>query len=227
MSGWWTYSPSDFLLFSPQTYYRLFELYNRDVWPLQLAALGLGAAIAILVRRSPARHGRIVSAVLSVSWLWMAWAYHLRHYAAINWAAPWFGAVFAVEAVFLIWTGVIRDRLAYNSASPLFKGAGLAVFTFALVIHPLMGALLGRRWTQVEIFGIAPDPTAIATLGMLLSADHGTIWALLIIPAVWCAISAATLWAMGSPEAFVAPPAACVIVVLAVWKIRRERSGPH
>ncbi len=36
MSEWWTYTLSDFLLFSARTYYRLFELYNRDVWPAQL-----------------------------------------------------------------------------------------------------------------------------------------------------------------------------------------------
>jgi hypothetical protein len=27
MSEWWSYSLSDFLLFSPRTYYRLFDLY--------------------------------------------------------------------------------------------------------------------------------------------------------------------------------------------------------
>ena len=30
MSEWWTYRLSNFLLFSPRTYYRLFELYNSD-----------------------------------------------------------------------------------------------------------------------------------------------------------------------------------------------------
>ena len=35
MSEWWTYSLSDFLLFSPRTYYRLFELYNLAIWPTQ------------------------------------------------------------------------------------------------------------------------------------------------------------------------------------------------
>jgi hypothetical protein len=29
MSEWWTYTLSDFLLFSPRVYYRLFELHNR------------------------------------------------------------------------------------------------------------------------------------------------------------------------------------------------------
>ena len=40
MSEWWTYSLSSFLLFSARTYYRLFELYNAEVWPLQIVTLG-------------------------------------------------------------------------------------------------------------------------------------------------------------------------------------------
>ena len=35
MTEWWTYRPSDFLLFSPRTYHRLFELYNEWLWPAQ------------------------------------------------------------------------------------------------------------------------------------------------------------------------------------------------
>ena len=59
MSEWWTYSLSDFLLFSPRTYYRLFELYNAAIWPAQMLALALGLAILALLRR-PGR-GRAAS----------------------------------------------------------------------------------------------------------------------------------------------------------------------
>ena len=53
MSEWWTYSLSDFLLFSPRTYYRLVELYNLAIWPAQLVALAIGAAIlAVLGSRA-------------------------------------------------------------------------------------------------------------------------------------------------------------------------------
>ena len=45
MAEWWTYSISDFLLFSPRTYYRLFELYNADLWPAQILAILLGTAL--------------------------------------------------------------------------------------------------------------------------------------------------------------------------------------
>ena len=60
MSEWWTYSLSDFLLFSPRTYYRLFELYNREIWPAQMAALVLGAGIVALLGRGEAAAGRVI-----------------------------------------------------------------------------------------------------------------------------------------------------------------------
>ena len=45
MSEWWTYRLYDFLLFTPRTYYRLFELYNAAVWPAQIAAIALGLGL--------------------------------------------------------------------------------------------------------------------------------------------------------------------------------------
>ena len=46
MPEWWTYALSDFLLFSPRTYYRLIERHNAAVWPAQIVTLGLGLGIA-------------------------------------------------------------------------------------------------------------------------------------------------------------------------------------
>ena len=45
MPEWWTYGLSDFLMFSPRTYYRQIELYNLAIWPAQLVGAGIGAAI--------------------------------------------------------------------------------------------------------------------------------------------------------------------------------------
>lgn len=84
MSEWWTYGPRDLLLFSSRTYYRLFELYNLEWWPLQLLALGLGAAVLVLWRRGGERAGRAIAAILALGWLWVAWGFHWQRYASIN-----------------------------------------------------------------------------------------------------------------------------------------------
>jgi hypothetical protein len=116
MSEWWTYSLSDFLLFSPRTYYRLLELYNLAIWPAQLLALALGVLILALLRPGPAWQGRGVAAVLAACWLWVAWAYFLERYETINWAASYFAFGFAIEALLLLWIGV-----AYGSRSGLYR----------------------------------------------------------------------------------------------------------
>ena len=160
MSEWWTYSLSDFLLFSPRTYYRLFELYNAAIWPLQILALALGAAILglLLERRDLAgacdrRHAR---GVLALGRLGLSLA-ALRHH----------------QLGCQLLRGRIRgrsdaDELDRDHSRPArlplgadaAGAAGRCIFLFALVVFPLIGPLAGRPWTQVEVFGVAPDPTA-------------------------------------------------------------------
>src|SRR5512134_642137 len=223
MSEWWTYTLSDFLLFAPRTYYRLFELYNREIWPAQLLALGAGGAILLASRRGGAAPGRLAAALLAGCWLWIAWGFHLQRYATINWAATHFAAAFASEAALLVWTGVVRGRLALGSIDPVVRRVGLGVIVFALVVQPLIGPLAGRDWAQAEVFGTAPDPTAVATLGVLLLASDRVRWALLVVPALWCAVTGATLWAMGAPDAAVAPLAALVVLAAAIRRTRSMR----
>jgi len=227
MSEWWTYSLSDFLLFSPRTYYRLFELYNLAVWPWHVLAIALGLAVLVLWLLGGAWQGRPVAAILATCWLCVAWAYLLGRYDTINWAASYCAAGFAVEALLLIWSGLIRDSLSLRPGRDVAGAAGFCIFVFALFAWPLVGWLLGRPWLQAEIFGIAPDPTVMATLGLLMAADR-THWELLTVPLLWCVISGATLWAMQSPDALLMPAAALLALVLACWKTlsRLRRASP-
>jgi hypothetical protein len=219
MSEWWTYSLTDFLLFSSRTYYRLFELYNAAVWPAHIAALAIALALLASVYR---RDGRAVAALLAVVWLWIAVAFHLQRYATINWAALYVAPLFVLQALLLAWTGVARNRLDAAPAAP-----GLALLAFALFVQPLIGPLLGRSWMQAEIFGLAPDPTAVATLGVLLLSRRPH-WHLLAIPLLWCAFTGLTLQAMEAPDALVTPGAALLALLAAAWKTAAfRRETPH
>jgi hypothetical protein len=243
MSEWWTYSLTNFLLFSPRTYYRLFELYNLAIWPLQLVTLALGVLILVLIVRAPAWSGRAIAAVLAALWLFVAWAYHLERFDPINFAARYYAIGFALQAALLIWTGVVRDGLKFSPLipaqagvqspslrpldsrpwTPAFAGVSggnlvsLALLLYALAIHPLIAPLAGRAWTQAEIFGLAPDPTAIATLGILLAATR-PFWHLLAIPLLWCVITGLTLWTMEQPEAAIPFVAMVLAGSFSAWK---------
>jgi len=198
MSEWWTYRLTSFLLFSPRTYHRLFELYNLAIWPAQLAGAAIGLAIVALLIGHRAHRDRLVAGLLALCWLWVAWGFLYQRYAQINWAATWFAAAFAFEALLLAASGVFAGRI--NFSPPPGPGVRIAATLIAIVVvgYPLLAPLAGRPWTAAETFGVTPDPTAIATVATLALVRGCVRGLLLIIPLLWCAIAGATLWAMAT-----------------------------
>ena len=225
MTELWTYSLRDLLLFSPQTYYRLFELYNIAWWPLHVVALALGILLLVLGWRGGARAGRSMAALLALSWLWVAWAFHSQRYASINLAAEYFAWAFAAQGLLLLWLGVLRGQLRPVPAFTTKFRFGLGILFFALALIPVMGVLTGRSWTQAEVVGMAPDPTVLATLGTLLLANGRPIYLLYPIPIAWCLLSGATLLAIEAPDFAIMPVAALLTVGMAVGHALAHRAS--
>ncbi|HEV7814296.1 MAG TPA: DUF6064 family protein [Janthinobacterium sp.] len=203
MSEWSTYTLSDLLMFSARTYYRLIELYNLATWPLHLLAAGAGVALVLCAQRADERSGRIAAVLLGLCWLWVAWAFHAERYATINSAAPYFAAGFAIQGTLLVFAGNLRanrDRF------------GLGLLLLALLGYPLLALLSGRPWPQAEMFGIAPDPTAAATLALLALSPRAS-WVLWPVPLLWSAVSGATLWTMQVRHAWVLPLLALLVML--------------
>jgi hypothetical protein len=223
MSEWWTYTFSDFLMFSPQVYYRLFELHNRALWPAQLLTMGAGFAIFYLLLRGQGGKFRVMAIMLGMLWIWLAWAFFWERYATINWAAAYVAPFIAFEGLLLIGFGAIRGGAIFRSSREPSALAGLGLFACALVLYPFVALFMGRLWLSAEIFGIAPDPTAIATLALLALAAERTRWLLMLVPALWCVISSVTLWTMGADDFFL--PIAGALAAIGVGFAATGRAG--
>ena len=222
MSEWSGYQPADLLMFSPETYYRLFELYNMGLWPAQILPLAAGVSIAVLMVRGPCWRGRVIAALLALVWFFVAWAYFIDRYATINLAASYFALSFVVQAALLAVVGLIRAHITFDGVKSPTGRAGIGLFLFALVFHPLVGPLVGRELSGVELFGLAPDPTVVGTLGVLLAADRIRL-GLFIIPVLWCAVTGTTLWIMNSPEALLMPLVGLSTFILAARNRLKRR----
>ena len=221
MPEWWTYAPQDLLMFAPETYYRLFAVYNAEIWPAQvLAGLAALLILGLLVRPMPWA-GRAIAALLAAGWAFVAWAYFHERYATINLAATYYAWLFAAQSLLLLVTAAL-NRLTFQHATSRIGKAGRGVFIFALIGYPLIATILGRPWLQVELFGVAPDPTVFGTFGVLAAADRMR-WELTVIPAIWCAITVATLWTMGSPDALIILAAPLCAAAIAVIRIAERR----
>lgn len=191
-----SYRLSDFLLFAPRTYYRQFELLNRDLWPWHLGALLAGLVLLVLIWRRPRHAGRIAALILASALASTAWFYvHLR-YAQINWAADWLALALAAQAALLFVSGAVFDRLR-----PAEARIGVVFIVVGVLLQPLVALAVGRAWHQGEVFALAPDPTILATLGVILCAAR-IPWELVVLPLLWCVVSILTLYTMDAPEAW-------------------------
>lgn len=200
---WLSYRASDFLMFSPRIYWRLFESMNRALWPAQ--PLIVAAALAWLLWGT--RHVRAALAGLGASWLLVAWVFLLLHFAPINWPASGYAVAFALQGLGLL--ALAAHGGAVEQTARRCRRVGTGLLCWALLGQPLLAWALGRPWQQAEVFGLAPDPTAIGTLALLRLLQGRTataraalrlLWA---VPLGWCAISALTLWTLGSAQAVV------------------------
>ncbi|MDP2699716.1 DUF6064 family protein [Thalassospira sp.] len=203
MSEWWSYSLSDLLMFSPRVYYRLFEGFNTAFWLPNLVLLACGIVFALLVWRRIGLAGRLVPGMLAIMWAWVAWGFLWRYYTPVNLAAPWMVGLFAVQVGVLIGHAVRPKDLVFAWRGDFSSFVGAGMLFAAIVVWPLAAPLSGRAWQGAELFGSAPDPTIIGTLGMILLARGTWRWTLLPVPVAWCLISSATLWVMDQDIAWV------------------------
>lgn len=207
MSEWWTYRPSDFLMFSPRIYARLFEGVNEAWWPLQvpLLAAGLWGLLALAGRRDPGRARPALGLGLGLAWLFCSVVFLRERYQPIQWAVAYLIPALLVLAALLPWLAW-RSRAAAAPAG-VARQVALALGAWALLLHPL---LAWPAWRQAEVWALAPDPTAIATLALLLSLPRdpsraGRALQVLawLLTLAWCAFGTLMLAAMGSPKAWV------------------------
>jgi len=220
MSEWWTYSLSDFLMFSSRSYYRLIESYNAAIWPAHFLALVAGVIVLGAIARPRQHLQRSAALVLAAAWGWVAWAYHLERYAEINTAAPYFAAAFAAQALLLCWLVYRPGNVANAAPAPQPLTIGLS--GLAICAYPLLAlARDNGTWRQAEVFGIVPDPTVVATLGMLLAWRAPAIFWL--IPVSWCLVSGATLMELKINHAWLLPVLALTAVLA---RVMRSKTPP-
>jgi hypothetical protein len=222
-----SYSLADLIPFSRETYFRLFERYNIGVWPAPIVGLAWGFISLFAVRRPEDWGRRAAVLMIAACWLWVGWAFQVGWYAPLSWTGIYFGIGFGLQGVLM--AAMIRRIRPVPSTAPSIaevpwdRRVALVILLFALLVQPLLGLFSGRPWYGLEVFGSAPDPTVLATLGMLLMIRHPLRWLLSIIPLIWCLISGATLFVLSVPVWPVMPFAAAVYLGIAGWQWGSER----
>lgn len=213
MGGGLSHAPADLLLFSERVYWRLFLLENAALWPLPLVApVALAGAGLALHARRPEAGLRLLLALLALAWLSVGWHFVWQRYAPVNWAMAWLAPLFAVQAA--IFAGLALRGPRARAATRPARWIGHGLLLAGTVAYPFLAPLQGRTLAGAEVAGLAPDPTAVAGLAAALLIAKG--WrrlAVLLLPALWLAQSALTLYVLNGPAAL--PPALALAAALA------------
>lgn len=223
MAGSWALE--DLLLFELRVYWRLFALENEAVWPAQPVLLAAGALLVLCLLRGWRPSWRWFGPALGAVWMWAGWQFVALRYGTINWIAPTLAWGFYAQAALLAALGLW--------GRPAFAGrgrrahAGIGLLAAALLVWPVLASLDGRSWREAEVFAVAPDPTAVAMLALLALVARNRWTALLcVVPALWLALSALTLFTMGAWQGWVV--LAALLAGLAAWAApgRKPADGP-
>lgn len=196
MGEWSRYAVRDFIPFTRDAYLRMLEQVSAAYGPLSLFML---AAVLILVALTLTGRRHWAGLLLASLWGWVGYSFLPQFYAPLNWAGHWFAIAFYVQALLLaVIMGSVRDT--FTAPAPL-HGLGWMLCVAGLA-WPLLTRIGRNGWSQVEVMGIHPDPTAVLTLGLgLLVLSGWRLWVITAIPLFWCLLSGLTLGVLDLPQA--------------------------
>lgn len=190
------------LPFSRSEFLQVFAIYNAAIWPLQWVAAGLGVLAIVLLFWRPAWADRAIAGVLCIFWSVMAIGYNWLYFATINRAAYAFAVLFILAALIFLVEGVFRDRINFTIVAGFRGGFAAVLLVYSFAIYPLVGLLVTHPYPETPLFGVAPCPTTIFTLGLLLLVGHPRPWIPASIPLLWSLIGGSAAFLLDVPQDF-------------------------
>jgi hypothetical protein len=212
------------LPFTVDQFLGVFEQYNQAIWPMHVVAYILGITALLLVVKKTPYSDRAISVILACFWAWVGIVYHLMYFSTINGAALGFGALFIVQAVLWLVFGVIRLKLSFQWETNQYTVIGAVMIVYAMLVYPILGALLGHGSPRSPSFGVAPCPMIIFTFGLLLLTNAKVPKTLLVIPFLWSLLGVSASYQLGIREDIGLLVAGVLGVGLLIW---RDRATLH
>lgn len=212
--------------FAREQFLGVFMAYNTAIWPLQIVTFALGLIVVVALWRMWPIVGRLVPAILAVLWAVNGVGYHALFFATINPFALLFAMFFIAQAILFALSALPPKGLRFEIGREWRTAWGAVFVIYALAIYPLIGIWAGHGLMKGPIFGVAPCPTTIFTLGLLFMARGSWVAWLAIIPFLWSLIGLAAAWQLGIPEDIALPVAGIVLLIVCCLDAIRP-NGPR
>jgi hypothetical protein len=204
----------------------VFAAYNAAIWPVQIVAAVLGLTAVVALWRRWQIASWLIPAILALMWALNGIGYHFMFFAAINPAAPLFAAFFVAQAILFAIGAIPATGMRFETGHDFRTRIGAGFIAYAMVVYPIIGIWAGHGLMKGPMFGVAPCPTTIFTIGILLMARGRSVAWLAIIPVLWSLVGLAAALQLGMLEDLALALAGAAIVVVRSPARRAPPSAP-
>ncbi len=200
--------------FTIEQFLSVFVAYNAAIWPAQIAAYVLGLLAVLFVWLNDLYGRRVILTILGIMWAWNGIGYHFLFFAEINPAARLFAGFFLLQGILFAAAAVAAKDIRFHLGHDFRSLAGSAFIIYAMTIYPILGILAGHGLMAGPMFGLAPCPTTIFTIGLLLLARGKWIVWLSVIPLLWSLVGLAAALQLAMLEDFGLPFAGFILLLV-------------
>jgi len=147
----------------------MFARGNAAIWPMQLVWYVSALAMMGLALWPTRRSTQLICLLAAAYLVWEGIAYFgvADSGISLNWL---WAAVFVLEAVLLLFAGLVRRDLVIAPRWDLASILGGAFIAYSLIAYPIIGMLGGHPLSTLPLFGLSPCATVIFFFGLLLWA---------------------------------------------------------
>jgi hypothetical protein len=201
-----------------QQFFAMFTQANTAVWPVDLVWYAAAITAVLLAVTAIRGSSRLIAGFLAAYYVWLAIVFFGIYYAPLNDHSHAYAVMFALGGVLFLLAGVIRQDLEFQ---PRWDALGIigGVFMGYALAYPVIDALTGHVFPAAPVFGVAPCPSAIFTVGLLLWTRRGMPMYVLVVPFIWLMTQVpADALAMGVVADVARVPVGAVASTLLVWR---------
>jgi len=192
--------------------------YNVSIFPMQIITLVVAVILTFwLLVKPSAGINKLMKAYLSFTFVWFVFMFPFEGVLKII-----FGLLhLAIAMLFFIdiFTAKIEFKFPETSGKRTFM---LFLIFSAFALYPLIEYMSGHLYPKILLFGIAPCPTTIFSLALLIGAVPKVgkiIFILLILPAIFSGLSVPIMLGVWADLLLLFTGVYGLIILIKNWKL--------
>jgi len=171
-----------------EVFFKNVSAYNVSIFPMQIITLVVAVILTYLLFVRPgAIVNKLIKVYLSLTFVWFVFMFPFEGVLKIT-----FGLLHLAIAIFFF-IDIFTAKTEFKFPETSGKRTFMLFFIFsAFALYPLIEYMSGHIYPKVLLFGVAPCPTVIFSLALLIGAVPKVgkiIYILLIFPAIFSGLS--------------------------------------